>query len=113
MTRFKAKRPEYWLKWQKTDKGRACQYRTLAKKYGVTVTHLNYLRKKQKHRCAICAAKEGAWKSNGGRLVVDHNHETKKVRGLLCPYCNRGLGQFWDKPKLLNAAAVYLETNAV
>lgn len=41
-------------------------------------------------------------------LVIDHCHESLKVRGVLCNTCNIGLGMFKDSIDLLNAAANYL-----
>ena len=50
--------------------------------------------------CVICGAE--------GPLVVDHCHESGRVRGMLCNHCNRGLGHFRDDPILLEFAAIYL-----
>lgn len=50
--------------------------------------------------CTICGANSD--------LVVDHNHTTNKIRGMLCQRCNQGLGQFKDDPMLLEMARIYL-----
>lgn len=50
--------------------------------------------------CMICHQPE--------RLVIDHNHDTGEMRGLLCYTHNAGLGMFQDDPALLDKAATYL-----
>lgn len=50
--------------------------------------------------CVICGSTE--------ELVVDHCHKTNIIRGMLCNYCNRGLGHFKDDPELLEFARIYL-----
>jgi hypothetical protein len=44
-----------------------------------------------------------------GRLNIDHDHKTGKIRGLLCRQHNLGLGFFRDEVVLLSAAIRYLE----
>jgi hypothetical protein len=56
--------------------------------------------------CTICGAKNGR---EGYRLFVDHDHDTGKVRALLCNDCNQGLGRFKDRVDLLRIAIAYLE----
>jgi protein-arginine kinase activator protein McsA len=51
-------------------------------------------------RCLICQEET--------KLHVDHCHETKKVRGLLCRECNTGLGKFKERVDLLERAIHYL-----
>ena len=67
--------------------------------------------------CAICGKKESrttrsskrAWEYDiEPRLVVDHNHKTGKVRGLLCHKCNVGLGQLDDSIQKLQSGVRYL-----
>ena len=53
-------------------------------------------------RCGIC--------NKLARLVVDHDHRTKRVRGALCNGCNIRLGMVEDE-QLLKAARRYLRTH--
>jgi hypothetical protein len=42
-------------------------------------------------------------------LVVDHDHNTGAVRGLLCHSCNTGLGHLGDSVETLARALDYLQ----
>ena len=60
--------------------------------------------------CAICGKPET--KVQYGKiqpLTVDHNHETGKVRGLLCFNCNIAIGKLKDDIVLLEKAIDYLK----
>jgi hypothetical protein len=63
--------------------------------------------------CALCSKPESAVSNNGRikNLCVDHCHKTNKIRGLLCNWCNRGLGLFRDDALILRLAADYIELN--
>lgn len=60
------------------------------------------------NKCHICKRESSADKLHG-RLHVDHDHVTGKVRGLLCKSCNTGLGAFEDNLDLLFKAMGYIE----
>lgn len=72
--------------------------------FGMSVSDYEALYKSQHGRCVICSAHGSMW--NG--LVVDHNHFTGAVRGLLCHPCNKGIGQMRDDPVIVAAALKYL-----
>lgn len=79
------------------------------KVYGMEPEDYDRLREAQNGVCAICGGTDARIDSFGG-LVIDHDHRTGKVRGLLCSNCNPGLGFFKDDPKVLRAAIAYLES---
>ncbi len=70
-------------------------------KYGLTAEAYDRLVHAQSGACAICSA-------SGKKLVVDHDHRTGLVRGLLCHSCNMGIGQLGDNYLMVNRAAQYL-----
>lgn len=57
-------------------------------------------------RCGICNSPEA--ECSRKRLFVDHDHETSRVRGLLCHKCNTGLAMLGDSESAVHAADMYL-----
>lgn len=77
------------------------------KKFGITLDEFNQLLKDQDGKCAICGYSD---RSNPNFFpVVDHDHETGKVRGLLCMNCNQAIGKFKDDLNIIKSAISYLE----
>lgn len=91
------RREDYRLNGGK-DKRYVARLRT---EYGLTTEDYENLQVAQQWRCAICEKEK--------QLIVDHNHSTGKVRGLLCNPCNQALGLFKDDPARLRSAIAYLE----
>lgn len=73
----------------KTHKEERKDY-VLKKTYGITLGEYRVLSESQNDVCAICEKPQEI--KRGKNLFVDHNHDTGKVRGLLCTYCNVALG---------------------
>ena len=76
--------------------------------YNINLDIYNQLLKKQNNSCNICKTKFNKDKD----ACVDHNHDTKKVRGLLCNTCNRALGLLKDDEIVLYAAIRYLKRHS-
>ena len=102
-------------KYRETDKGKATEAKyqeTYGKEnrqklklnlYKISVAEFNEILFKQNSKCAICKNDLDM----GKKTCIDHCHNSKKVRGILCWSCNVGLGHFKDSPELLKQAAVY------
>lgn len=72
--------------------------------YGISYDEYMEMLKSQGMKCLICSdSLDGAKHTN-----IDHDHDTGRVRGILCAHCNKGLGMFKDDPKLLQSAIEYL-----
>lgn len=76
--------------------------------YGITEEQFQKILVLQNMCCAIC----GTPRPKGNGWQVDHCHDTGKVRGILCPMCNQGLGMFKDNIKFLESAIRYLRSSS-
>lgn len=83
----------------------------LKRNYGITMEEYQALHEVQGGVCAICGQPETTVQGRTNTpfcLAVDHDHDTGKVRGLLCTPCNRGIGFLRDDPAILERALEYL-----
>lgn len=65
--------------------------------------------KAQNNQCAIC----GYFFEKGKEkhVHVDHCHDTLKVRGILCTYCNTGIGFLKNSPDIMENAIKYIKNS--
>jgi len=95
--------PEYRANLLLAAKGRKRNYRKEAlAQHGLTIEQYEEMLKAQGGGCFICG------EPREENLCVDHSHDTRMVRGLLCLTCNLGLGHFKDDRRLTHAATHYL-----
>lgn len=78
----------------------------LKSRYSISVDDYEMLFKAQGGRCAVCGTRP---KGRRPRLVVDHDHSSGLVRGLLCGNCNAGIGMLGDSASGLRSAVRYLD----
>jgi hypothetical protein len=101
MTRSGKNRKKYKSKYNPVTKRRYA----LKSAYGLSIEEYDRILLLQDGKCAICKTDT----PNGrGRFHVDHDHNTEKIRGLLCHHCNLALGNFKDNIHNLLSAIAYL-----
>lgn len=77
----------------------------IKRKYGIDLIAFNKILLSQDNTCFICKRAP----SGNKPLHIDHNHETGKVRGLLCHQCNWYVGTIDSDPEVLGRLYEYLE----
>ena len=90
-------------KWRDDDPERATNLRRKRKYTGYTEEHGKVT------QCQICNVDLTRFKHGATMQCIDHDHKTGKIRGVLCPNCNRALGLFQDNVEILKEAIRYLE----
>lgn len=75
-------------------------------RYGISLENYLLLLLEQKGCCKICKKHRTEFNVE---LAVDHDHETGRIRGLLCFKCNVGLGYFHHDADIIRAAIDYTE----
>jgi len=80
-----------------------CRRSNLKRTWGLTLEQKAQIVKSQNNRCAIC--------SNifQNKICIDHDHNTGKIRQLLCVACNAGIGNFKENILILKSAISYIE----
>lgn len=106
--RERAKAKALGKKWVSSDYQRN---KELVRRFGITLAEYNALLMQQEGKCAICGKPESEMHANGKTrsLAVDHDHETDRVRGLLCRRCNTAIGILGDTHETIRRALSYLE----
>jgi len=74
------------------------------RRYGLGIEEYDAKAEAQGFVCAICKRPDP-----NGRLHIDHNHTTRKVRDLLCKRCNTVLGLVDESVDRLRVIIGYLE----
>lgn len=86
--RFKG-REEYQKEYRLKNKERI-RWQRIEKRYGITEEQWKQIFNDQGGKCCLCQRTEKQIKKSKSKyFVVDHNHETGEIRGLLCGFCNR------------------------
>jgi len=103
--------PEAKKKWR-TDNPDSAKRQDRASKlksaYGLTIADFDRMLASQGGVCAVCSGPP-----NGrGAYHVDHDHDTGKIRGLLCHSCNIALGLVRDSQDHLAKLMAYLREAA-
>ncbi len=84
----------------------------LKKQYKVTPDEYEQMRKSQNYCCYICKRHENELQKtiNSKTLLnIDHDHNSGKIRKLLCMPCNIALGKVRDDIEILNNMINYLK----
>lgn len=104
-----ARNPEKLLAYKEKQKAKYCSKthrdKNLKRLYGLSQVDFDALLARQGGKCAACSSP----RPGGQNWQVDHDHDTGRVRGILCKGCNIGLGQLGDDPYRVSALLNYLQ----
>ena len=91
-----------WYRRHTAEAAHRSRSHKLLQLYGITFEDYQDMVSSQHGDCAICGLPTE-------ELHVDHDHESGKVRGLLCKKCNMGIGLLGDSLNVLKKPIQYLE----
>ncbi len=89
------------------DRSLAQKTRERRRNYGLSDEDYEGILLNQDGRCDLCHDDECT------SFHIDHDHDTRTVRGLLCSNCNTGIGKLGDNIRGLQRALGYLQRKAV
>lgn len=98
----KAKNNESVRRWRLRHPDKARDKDIRKRGYGIGLAEYKAMYAAQEGRCALCEVQLPT-------LHIDHDHQTGRIRGLLCSPCNRALGKLGDTADGLRRALAYIE----
>jgi len=101
--RYRNYKRQYAKEWRKKypDKVKLARKKAgLKAMYGLAYEDFLQMQQEQEGRCLLC--------QEISMLVVDHNHKTGEVRGLLCNNCNMAIGLMKENKETFARAMEYL-----
>lgn len=101
------RRKSQWAK-NNPEKVKMSSLRRAWKKMGLDPLQVEIYKNTHSNVCEICGKMD-----EYQDISVDHCHDKKTFRGLLCSKCNMGIGLFQDNPQLLLKAIEYLNRPCV
>lgn len=81
----------------------------LKNKYDLTLPQFNRMKEVFSTDCMICGAATAENSRGRHNMCIDHDHDTGKVRGILCHHCNCAIGMFRDDVVRMKQAIEYLQ----
>jgi hypothetical protein len=83
----------------------------LRRLFGISLEQYQTLVVRQGAKCAACHKPLGKIADGALRPVVDHDHESRRVRGIIHANCNCIIGFARENPTILDYLASYLRIN--
>lgn len=115
---YSEKKHQYYLrkKAKTTPEEREKRYRYgrewyLQNTFGITGDQYSEMLSLQGGVCAICG--EGPKRKCDKHLVVDHDHDTGRVRKLLCHQCNSALGMMEEREDIALRMVNYIRSECI
>lgn len=102
-------RAKTWTKVNIKKVSLSARKRHLLSKFGMSLEDFNVMLLQQDNCCGICGCEGDSPRVKQKNFCVDHSHNTRAVRGILCDSCNLILGYANDDVALLKKCITYLE----
>ncbi|MBA3936831.1 MAG: hypothetical protein H0X38_05165 [Planctomycetes bacterium] len=101
-TACRAAQNQAWIagnepRYRRKIRARACR------RYGITTHDFERMLTEQNHACAICGLPLGTW-----HQTIDHDHASRRVRGIVHRHCNLALGNAREDPRVLIGCLLYV-----
>lgn len=93
-----------WCKQYYSKNKHKWRERSYKNKYGLTIEEVNEMLLSQNNQCPIC---QSAFKKTK-YMNIDHNHQTGKMRQILCSKCNTAIGLLDENIERFRRAIDYL-----